>query len=103
MREFKDPNGVHWRVWAVIPQTAERRRQPPSSEDPPVIERRVRNEPRMVLPADRGGGWLTFESETEKRRLSPIPPEWEVVDDARLAMLCQLATPTPRRPSRLIE
>jgi hypothetical protein len=36
----------------------------------------------------RERGWLTFTTETDRRRLSPIPKEWEAADDVSLrAML----------------
>ena len=36
-------------------------------------------------------GWLTFECPTERRRLFPIPPGWDVCSDARLERLCEQA------------
>ena len=38
------------------------------------------------------GGWLCFESATEKRRLPPIPRNWESASEERLNLLCRVAT-----------
>jgi hypothetical protein len=61
-------HGRRWEVWEVHPREGRR------SVDPELIE-----------------GWLTFESMLEKRRLAPIPPEWEELDDEALAALCESA------------
>src|SRR5687767_14456543 len=55
-REFVDDAGTFWRVWDTYPVAA--------------------NTLRAVSP-NYAGGWLTFESDAERRRLAPIPPEWE--------------------------
>ncbi len=36
-------------------------------------------------------GWLAFGSGTRKRRLAPIPDDWQAVDDVELERLCGLA------------
>ena len=55
-REFMDDGGTFWRVWDTHPVAA--------------------NTLRTVSPT-YAGGWLTFESDAERRRLAPIPPDWE--------------------------
>jgi len=59
MRQLRDEAGVEWMVYAVNPVGA--------------------NEWRSIesLPESYRSGWLCFESATEKRRLTPLPPEWE--------------------------
>ena len=59
MRQLRDEAGVEWMVYAVNPVGA--------------------NEWRSIesLPQSYRSGWLCFESATEKRRLTPLPPEWE--------------------------
>lgn len=52
---------------------------------------------------DLAEGWLCFESDAEKRRLTPVPPEWEVCTEAELEELCARAgyvTTTPRDAMR---
>ncbi len=54
-----------------------------------------------ALPLDdMANGWLTFESESEQRRVHPIPPRWMEYSDDELGALCRLASParTEREP-----
>ena len=44
-------------------------------------------------------GWLAFACDRQKRRLAPIPPGWQAVDDAELERLCGMARVA--RPSSL--
>jgi len=46
---------------------------------------------RITLSHGYGGGWLTFESLDEKRRLVPIPPQWEDLNQSELRALCEKA------------
>ena len=68
LREFTDEDGTAWRVWETIPERG-----------------------GATLAGDFKLGWLTFESETDRRRLSPVPAGWAMISDARLAMLSRLA------------
>jgi hypothetical protein len=45
-----------------------------------------REAPRVKarLPGDYAAGWLCFASGGEKRRLAPLPPDWDRADDATL-------------------
>ena len=36
-------------------------------------------------------GWLTFDSGTERRRLGPIPVDWEAFSAQRLELICRVA------------
>ena len=117
-RTFTDSEGVQWNAWAVIPQWADRRtgniRRVRSAEDaidPPVLEQRRRPDrrrglpdqfPRIKLTGGLDGGWLAFENPRERRRLSPIPSDWETVSDAELEQMCRRAAPAAP-PRRLIE
>ena len=94
-REFRDSCDELWSVWEVEPSSMERR----VGDDP---ERRPRVERRRSTPVARirvdnpqfAHGWLAFESGMEKRRLCPIPPQWESLTDAELAALASQASPT---------
>jgi hypothetical protein len=46
---------------------------------------------RITLNEGYGAGWLTFESLDEKRRLIPIPPQWEDLSQTELRLLCDKA------------
>ncbi len=67
IREFTDSNGVRWRVWSTIPQA------------PGTYGESLR------------AGWLTFDSEGERRRLAPIPQGWEEASAERLELMCRAA------------
>ena len=68
LRKFTDQAGVEWAV-----------RDHTSTNMPGLL-----------------GGWLCFESATEKRRLLPIPRNWESASEERLNLLCRAATPVRR-------
>ena len=76
-RFFVDAQGVRWDAFAVLPTT----------------------EPRGLarLPEPFQQGWLCFESATEKRRLGPIPREWETASDDELRRLRDAAQPVQQR------
>jgi len=118
-RAFTDANGVHWQVWPVVPQWADRRtgktrRFRPTDDpdvDPPVLEQRRGQErrrglpdaiPRVKLTGGLEGGWLAFESSRERRRLAPIPQGWESATDAELDRMCRQSVPAAQ-PRRLVE
>ena len=46
---------------------------------------------RITLSEGYGAGWLTFESLSEKRRLTPIPSRWEDLSQGELRSLCEKA------------
>jgi hypothetical protein len=117
-RTFTDRSGTHWDVWDVVPQWADRRagserRRLSVDEvpDPPVLNQRAGDDrrrpdssdrvPRVKIAGDFSGGWLAFESPGERRRLSPIPPQWEFAPEEELARWCANASAAPKR--RLIE
>jgi hypothetical protein len=77
-RRFVDERGVPWDAFAVLPNA----------------------EPRGLarLPEQYQQGWLCFESATEKRRLGPIPAEWQTVNDDALRRLRDAAQPVQHRP-----
>jgi hypothetical protein len=90
LREFTDATGRLWTVWSVHPSSDVRLRSTravPGNADEHDLLR---------------DGWLVFETPGERRRLVPIPDEWEVVDDDALAQLCARAMSVPTR-RRLIE
>ena len=103
-REFVDPNGVHWQVWAVVPSSADRRDIADRRADPrPKRERRTRRELRVRMDPELANGWLVFESAHEKRRLHPIPERWASLDEDALVTLLREAAPAPHGTRRLIE
>jgi hypothetical protein len=80
LRTFTDSQGQGWRVWNVVPQYDTAR-----DED--------------TMTPGLQGGWLCFEKEGQKRRLSPIPDGWEAAGPEELERHCREATPVARRQS----
>jgi hypothetical protein len=76
-RLFDDARGVRWDVWAVYPE--------------------ARPSQLSALPATFKTGWLVFESISEKRRLSPIPTNWQSLPPGELERLCERAETASRR------
>jgi hypothetical protein len=70
-RTFTDSRGIEWQVWDVFPST----------------------DVRHTLQ----GGWLTFQSAQEKRRLAPVPLYWMSANDLELARLLDAAKPVTGR------
>lgn len=67
LREFTDPDGVCWRAWDTRPAQ--------------------RSAEAISLPEELREGWLSFESEHDKRRFTPIPPDWEVFPESALCRI----------------
>jgi hypothetical protein len=93
-RKIIDADQCTWDVWEVVPTSVaravdeERRR-----EARPSAERRPR---KIVVPESLRNGWLAFQCEGERRRISPIPPGWEAMTDAELVALLARATRVER-------
>ncbi len=101
-RTFVDSNGAYWQVWDSQPTKVERRitqsdrrnlkRFPwNGTERRSGLDRRTVSQRRITLAEGYGSGWLTFESLEEKRRLIPIPHDWESASQAELRTLCDKA------------
>lgn len=103
-RIFRDSAGTEWQTWDVVPRLAERRvaerrvsvAAKPRVERRRLRERRVRVGCRPMLSAGLDSGWLCFEAPVEKRRLTPIPDDWERCPTARLEEYCKAARPAVR-------
>jgi hypothetical protein len=103
-RIFRDSAGTEWQTWDVVPRLAERRsgeRRVAVSATPRVerrrlSERRVRVGRRPMLSSGLDSGWLCFEARVEKRRLTPIPGDWERCPTDRLEEYCRSAKPAMR-------
>lgn len=63
MRTYTDSEGVSWIVYVVAASGG--------------------TSPHL-LPAEYKNGWLCFEASDSKRRLAPIPPDWESCPEERL-------------------
>lgn len=102
-RAFVDSQRIEWEVWEVVPETIERRmrddrradvRATADRREPPVTRYRLGSRPVTA--------WLCFESKLEKRRLAPVPEQWERLPPDALEALLHRADPAPlaaRKPS----
>jgi hypothetical protein len=117
-RRFIDESGARWLVWEVGPAWAERRSghdrrawsaealERAAFERRHTAERRVSESdgmPHLRIPKHLVGGWLAFEGPTGRRRLSPIPPNWENATEAELASYHAKATVARLRAGPLTE
>jgi hypothetical protein len=82
-RTFFDPNGLEWKVWEVSSSSVESAGGALQGFVEPYLQK----------------GWLCFESSRgEKRRLAPVPADWERHSFHRMIELWRQATPA-RKPS----
>ena len=107
LRTFRDSRGEPCKVWNVSPHPVEgserrgedRRLTDGSSYTGPerraTRERRVRT-PGLLTPGLESG-WLCFETHSEKRRLTPIPPGWDAAPERQLETFFLSARPVTRR------
>lgn len=77
MRTITDAAGVAWTVFEV-------RRDGQTTDQ------------WSYLPEEFEDGWLCFESQFSKRRLTPVPADWEDYDHERLVVMLHQATPVRR-------
>ncbi|HEX7241102.1 MAG TPA: hypothetical protein VF263_12590 [Longimicrobiaceae bacterium] len=81
-RDFLDHAGVTWKVWDTYPHSASNVRQ------------------------SYARGWLSFQSEDERRRLQPVPEGWEGATDDEMQEWLEASQairpqdPLPPRPER---
>lgn len=89
LREFVGNDGQEWQVWDTRP-----------TMPPPNVDASDANSPSAPatdivdfarISKKREGGWLSFSTPRERRRLSPIPDGWESADEATLRALLAVA------------
>ena len=103
-REYRDSEGVAWQVWEVIPQSSERRKLRERRMAPrDALERRKRHEARLRLSNGESDGWIVFESHDQKKRLRPIPKDWNNASVTELESMCVRAERASRPSRRLVE
>jgi hypothetical protein len=100
LRKFSDLGGRDWQVWDTYPATAPERS---------ALDRYMANQPTKagVQPVSVrpkfAKGWLTFTSNSERRRLAPIPESWETADERRLRewlLRAEVTGNAPKQPPR---
>ncbi|MEP6492496.1 MAG: hypothetical protein ABJF01_07455 [bacterium] len=75
MRDIIDSTGIAWTVFEV---------------------KRGSGDQLSYAPEGFRDGWLCFESEISKRRLTPVPPRWREFSDDELVRLLPMAQPVTR-------
>jgi hypothetical protein len=111
MRMFVGDDGREWQAFDVVPRENERRRYDRRSTPADGVDSERRSAPdesvendrrerdrrlsvgRTSLPTHSSAGWLCFESGVERRRLRPIPEDWNRCDEAVLRNYCRDAAP----------
>ncbi len=88
LRIIQDQQGRTWQVWGVQPTDINGPIGDPAAGQPVEAQR-----PRRVTAVDPqwADGWLTFETQGEKRRLAPYPSNWTGLSDQELTALCAKA------------
>jgi hypothetical protein len=100
-REFTDVLGNQWIVWEVYPRLLERRlMRERRSLRRGTIDRRHELVGRATLPRQILGGWLAFQSSHERRRVIPVPDDWEELADRELRSLLALSKLSSRPRSK---
>jgi len=102
-RNFVDSKGVEWQAWDVLPKAVERRindrrthRENLSFPDRRRLQRRQVEGHWTPLTSGLRDGWLCFDAEGDRRRLTPIPTDWEDCPLDALERYCGLAAPVRR-------
>ena len=98
MRNFRDHRGDEWTAWTVHPPAGaslERRRveRRGDADAVPGEERRTGRDRRSLLQGNIDEGWLCFQCGGDKRRLCPIPSDWESCTEERLRLYHRVASP----------
>ncbi len=90
LRTFVDSAGREWQAYDVVPREEERRHYDRRSEESHLDEAEERRDHDRRLTvggrSERLGvaGWLVFENGDDRRRLTPIPEDWNRAEDSKL-------------------
>jgi hypothetical protein len=94
LRGFVGDDGRDWQVWdtrPTIPSPNVDASDAISAADPSAAPPSAGIADFARISRKREGGWLTFTTARERRRLSPIPDRWDSADDATLRALLAVA------------
>jgi len=100
-RVYTDSAGRSWEVWDVVPgrlllearnhRAGSDRRVAAQGPRPEEGERRRGGDRRAALSPQLRHGWLAFRHDDERRRLAPIPANWEEASTEQLQRWCAAA------------
>lgn len=88
-RSFTAADGASWDVWDVHPDEVVGR----FAYDRRTGARTEARGEHTARPLDPqlAGGWLCFQSGSDRRRFAPIPAQWDEVPDAVLRVMLSVA------------
>lgn len=89
LRGFVGDDGQEWQVWDTRPTVTSPNVDASAASSPTAPSADIADFAR--ISKKREGGWLTFTTPRERRRLSPIPVDWESADEASLRALLAAA------------
>ena len=82
LREISEGGGRSWKVWDTFPSGGTH--NPDSALGKFLSTPSVTGNIPAYVSQARRLGWLTFESGSEKRRLSPVPDRWYKLEERLL-------------------
>lgn len=82
-----------WSVSPPNPHMPERRQVPDRRR---VYIPDFRPERRTIADRRAPHGWLCFETDSERKRLAPVPPNWKHLPKEQMEKLCEQAHPVRR-------
>ncbi len=99
-RTFADDQGKSWKVLEVRPSSEERRAanrrasqeaRLADTERRAEVDRRATLDSRLDYLHPLAHGWLLFKCHGQKRRLAPIPIDWDLYESGQLRELWKSA------------
>ena len=95
LRIFMDSSGNEWQAFDVVPRSTERRISDRRTIAASQADAERRERDRRLTVGGRSlltsQSWLCFEHGADRRRLSPVPADWQRCSDAELDAYCRLA------------
>jgi hypothetical protein len=107
-RNFIDSAGNEWQAFDVVPRALERRsaeRRSGSVQTTDLEAERREADRRLTVGGRSPGnasmrsGWLVFERGADRRRLSPIPENWQRLTDSELDVHLRIARQVDQKKS----
>jgi hypothetical protein len=96
-RQITDDQQCVWDVWEVVPTLVEKANQSERRE-PRISGRQAAL--ALIVPDELKNGWLAFQCEDRRKRVSPIPADWRDMSDLDLLNLLLRAPAVTRVKAR---
>ena len=87
LRDITGDDGRAWQVWETRPASGAERLDDPARTPGHATVAKRDGVDLGLFSGKRRNGWLTFSTDGEKRRLSPIPERWEALPEHALRAL----------------